>query len=137
MDIRRILVVDDESIIVTFLRSLLAAEKSNYAIRTAMTGDEAIAQAIEWSPHLIILDLNIPGKDGFEVCKTIRNNIKCRQTIVVGMTGQADQDRLDRIREAGAAECFVKPFTLSDFVAKVRKYADKGLEMEAMLVDTK
>lgn len=137
MKMRRILVVDDETIIVTFLRSLLAAEKSNYAIRTASTGDEAVAQALEWSPHLVILDINIPGKDGFEVCKILRNNVKCRQTVVLAMTGQVDNDRLDRILEAGAVDCVIKPFTLVDFVAKVRKYADQGLEAESTMVDTK
>lgn len=134
---RRVLMVDDESIVVTFLRSLLAAEKSGFEIRTASTGDEAIAAALDWSPHLLILDINIPGKDGFQVCEIIRNNVKCRQTVVLAMTGEGDQNRIDRILAAGAVECVVKPFTLKEFVEKVRQYADRGLQAESMYIDTK
>lgn len=134
---RRVLVVDDETIVVTFLRSLLAAEKVTYEIRTASTGDDAVEAAVGWSPHLLILDINIPGKDGIEVCRIVKQNARCRQTVVLGMTGDSDHARIDAMLEAGAVECVAKPFALKDFVQKVRHYADQGLQAEAMYVDTK
>lgn len=130
-DLRRILVVDDESIIVSFLQNLLTVGAAEYHIETAGSGEEALRKAEAFRPHLVVLDINIPGVDGFEVCRAIHASPACRHTVVLAMTADANPTRTRQIIDAGARECLSKPFPLKDFLAKARKYVGEAVEREA------
>ena len=120
---QRILVVDDEPIIVSFLKQILDVDSTEYQIETARSGAEAISKARQLRPHTVVLDINIPEGDGFDVCAQVRAMPECAHTIVLAMTSQAEPERVRRITQAGAVECLRKPFPLREFLEKVREYS--------------
>ena len=113
-----ILVVDDEESIVEFIKMGLEAE--GYTIYTAYDGIEAIAKAKEINPQIIILDVMLPGMDGFEVCSEIKKCIKTSvKTSIIMLTAKDEID--DRVRglDLGADDYMVKPFSFKELVARI------------------
>jgi two-component system, OmpR family, alkaline phosphatase synthesis response regulator PhoP len=110
-----ILVVDDEPKIVKLARDYL--EKSGFRIVTAADGTTALAQARHERPDLIVLDLNLPGMDGLDVCRALR---RTSDVPIIMLTARADEaDRLIGL-ELGADDYIVKPFSPRELVARVR-----------------
>lgn len=116
---RRVLVVDDEELIVeTVVRNLRRPEwKLEFA--TAFNGFEAGRQLSVFSPELIVLDLKMPGVDGFEVCRQVKSDPKTQHIRILVVTGFASPEQLQRARDAGADDCLPKPFTGADLRQKV------------------
>ncbi len=112
----RILVVDDEPSIVTLLQFNL--EKAGYSVLTASDGDAALTTAIEERPDLIVLDLMLPGIDGMDVCKTLRQE---KINIPILMLTARD-DEFDKVLglELGADDYLTKPFSPREVVARVK-----------------
>jgi len=112
---KTILVVDDERQIVDLVRLYL--EKDGFAVVTAGTGDEALAAHARHDPDLVILDLMLPGRDGFEVCRELRRR---GDTPVVMLT--ARDDDVDAIvgLELGADDYVTKPFNPRALMARVK-----------------
>ncbi|MCP4358642.1 MAG: response regulator transcription factor [Chloroflexi bacterium] len=110
-----ILVVDDEPKIVKLARDYL--EKSGYQVMSAADGHTAVATARREKPDLIILDLNLPGLDGLDVCRTLRRE---SDVPIIMLTARVDEtDRLIGL-ELGADDYIVKPFSPRELVARVR-----------------
>ena len=109
-----ILIVDDEESIVEFIKMGLEAE--GYSIHTAYDGLEAIAKAKEINPQIIILDIMLPGINGYEVCFEIKKSIK---TSIIMLTAKDEID--DRVRglDLGADDYMVKPFSFKELVARI------------------
>jgi len=109
-----ILIVDDEESIVEFIKMGLEAE--GYSIHTAYDGLEAIAKAKEINPQIIILDIMLPGINGYEVCFEIKKSIK---TSIIMLTAKDEID--DRVRglNLGADDYMVKPFSFKELVARI------------------
>lgn len=131
MGARRILVVEDETIIGTFLFHLMTGHPGDYVIETAADGNTAIQKAIELRPHLVVLDIHIPGKHGLEVCREIRSLPNCSHTIILAMTGDPNPTLPAQVMQLGAVECLHKPFQLGAFLTKVRAYCDESMRREA------
>ena len=112
---QRILVVDDEPAIVRLVRVTLQAE--GFAVISAGRGEEALPQLEEERPDLVILDLMMPGMDGFETLRRIRQ----RSTIpVIMLTARAtDADTLKGL-QGGADDYVTKPFNPDELVARVK-----------------
>ena len=110
-----ILVVEDESSIASFVALYL--KNAGYAVRTAPTGMEALAQVNRERPGLIILDLMLPDIDGIEVCRRIR----ARLDVPILMLTARDED-VDKIigLEVGADDYLTKPFNPRELVARVK-----------------
>ncbi len=110
-----ILVVEDESSIASFVSLYL--KNAGYAVRTAATGSEALAQVAAQMPGLIVLDLMLPDIDGIEVCKRIRQ----RSDVPILMLTARDED-VDKIigLEVGADDYLTKPFNPRELVARVK-----------------
>lgn len=113
---QRILVVDDEE----FIRDLVgsALRLSNFEVAVAADGATALNTVAKFLPDLIILDVNMPGLDGFEVCRRLRRDGD--QTPVVFLTARGDiEDRLIGFTKGGD-DYLTKPFSLEELVARTR-----------------
>ena len=110
-----ILVVEDESSIASFVSLYL--KNAGYAVKTAATGTDAIAQAAAHEPALIVLDLMLPDIDGIEVCKRIRQS----SDVPILMLTARDED-IDKIigLEVGADDYLTKPFNPRELVARIK-----------------
>jgi two-component system response regulator VicR len=111
----RILVVDDEPPIVDMLAYNL--KRANYEVLIARDGEEALAQARQEQPDLIILDLMLPRLDGLEVCRALRRE---RDVPIIMLT--ARDEEIDRVvgLELGADDYVVKPFSVRELMARVK-----------------
>jgi two-component system alkaline phosphatase synthesis response regulator PhoP len=110
-----ILVVDDEPKIVKQARDYL--ERSGFCVISAADGKMAMAQARQERPDLIVLDLNLPGMDGLDVCRALRRE---SDVPIIMLTARVDEtDRLIGL-ELGADDYITKPFSPRELVARVR-----------------
>lgn len=113
-----VLVVDDEPNIVLSFEFLL--KQVGYDVRVARDGEEALAAIAEFKPGLVLLDVMMPKRDGFDVCRTIRATPDWADVRVIMLTARgSDGDRAQGL-EAGADEYITKPFSTRDVVEKVR-----------------
>lgn len=110
----RILVVDDEKAIVAVVRRYLERLAGPIEIEVAMDGFDAGQKVATFSPDVVFLDLRLPGMDGFEVCRRIKQKADTASIHVIAMTGYFDAETSQRIEGLGAATCLSKPFTPDD-----------------------
>ncbi|MGI6368764.1 MAG: response regulator transcription factor [Anaerolineae bacterium] len=127
----RILIVDDEPEIVRVLRGYL--ERANYTVLTASSGPEALRRARTEAPDLILLDVMLPGMDGIDVCRTLRQS---SNVPIIMVTARVEET--DRILglELGADDYVTKPFSPREVVARVRallRRSQGGLPQEQSL----
>ena len=113
----KILVVDDEKVLVKGITFNLKNE--GYQVETGYDGEEAVELAREGNFDLIILDLMLPGVDGFEICRQIRDK---KNTPIIMVS--AKKDDIDKIRGLGlgADDYMTKPFSPSELVARVKAH---------------
>jgi len=109
-----ILIVDDEKSIVDFIRMGLEAE--GYAVYSAFDGNEAIELANKINPNIIILDIMLPGMDGYEVCSIIKKTMK---TSIIMLTALDEVDDKVRGLDIGADDYMAKPFSFKELLARI------------------
>jgi putative two-component system response regulator len=133
----KILIVDDESAPRAALEMLLRRE--GYEVRDAPSGHRALAECAIFRPDLVLLDILMPGLDGFEVCRRIKAAPETRLTPVVLITGlSATEDRIQGIN-AGADDFLSKPIDFNELMARTRsllrlkQYTDELENAEAVL----
>lgn len=115
----KVLVVDDEAGIREMLAEHLSTRTNPYEVLTAADGFEAGRLVATFRPDVVLLDLRMPGLDGFQICRTIKADPDTSATIVVAMAGFHTPETEARILECGAIRCFAKPLepsTLSGFI---------------------
>jgi len=112
----RILIVDDEPSIVLAVRDELLFE--GFEVESAVDGPEAIKRAHELRPDVLLLDLMLPGLNGFEVCRQLRSEMPEMWIIMLTVRGQ----EVDRVMglELGADDYVTKPFSLRELVARIK-----------------
>lgn len=114
----RILVVDDDRDIVRLVRSYL--EKAGYQVVTAYDGETALKVLRREQPHLLILDLMLPDKDGWDVARLVRSDSIMAATPIIMLTARVeDNDKIVGL-EIGADDYITKPFNPREVVARVR-----------------
>jgi len=118
MSSAKILVVDDTSHNVTLLCDLVAAQ--GYVTVAASSGPEALAKVASEAPQLVLLDVVMPGMDGYEVCRAIRSDPKTAVLPVVMVTAREPADERVRGLEAGADDFLAKPINPDELLARVR-----------------
>lgn len=114
----KILVVDDEEHIVELIKYNLLS--SGYDVITCNNGIDAVNLAMNERPNLILLDLMIPGKDGYDVCKDIRSKADIKNTSIIMLTAKSEE--FDKILglELGADDYITKPFSVRELLARVK-----------------
>ena len=111
----RVLVVDDE---VEMQRALRAGLKyHDFDVRAVGTGEEAVREAAGWRPDVILLDLGLPGMDGFDTLRALRPATRAAVIVVSVMPGEKDKVRA---LDAGADDYVVKPFGTEELGARIR-----------------
>lgn len=127
----RILVVDDEERIRRLLKMYL--EREDYIIDEADNGDDALAKALENDYHLIILDLMMPGKDGIEVCRELRET---KVTPVIMLTAKGEEVNRVQGFEVGTDDYIVKPFSPREVVLRVKALLRRSSSMNYIQSET-
>ena len=114
----KILIVDDEEDILELLKFNLLRE--GYQVFGALTGEEALKLAQSEGPDLIVLDLMLPGIDGLEVARKLKNDPKTKQIPVVMLTAKGEEADIVTGLELGADDYITKPFSPRIFIARIK-----------------
>jgi two-component system KDP operon response regulator KdpE len=122
----RVLVVDDE---VEMQRALRAGlQYHEFDVHAVGTGEEAVREAASWRPDVILLDLGLPGMDGFSTLRALRPSTRAAVIVVSVMPGEKDKVRA---LDAGADDYVVKPFGTEELVARIRAVLRRQADVTA------
>jgi two-component system KDP operon response regulator KdpE len=122
----RVLVVDDEVEMQRALRTGLGYH--DFDVRAVSSGEEAIREASSWRPDVILLDLGLPGMDGFGTLRELRPQTRAAVIVVSVMPGEKDKVRA---LDAGADDYVVKPFGTDELVARIRAVLRRQADVSA------
>ncbi|MCY0987689.1 ATP-binding protein [Nannocystis sp. ILAH1] len=117
----RILVVDDNPDVAMALQMLLEAHGT--AVRVAHDGADALLAARDFQPEVVLLDIGLPDMDGYEVARRLRREPGMDRALVIAVTGYGQDDARRRSQEAGFDWHLVKPVTMEDLEAALRRFA--------------
>lgn len=116
---RKVLIAEDEPNIVASLEFLL--RQSNYEVCVARDGEEALRLVASFAPQLVLLDMMMPRKSGFEVCRQIRGNPEWRDVKVMMLSAKGRDSDVDQGLALGADAYVTKPFSTQALLATVRE----------------
>jgi len=122
--VNKILVVDDEPNIVLSLEFLM--KQAGYQVRTAADGEAALAALAADCPDLVLLDVMMPRKNGYEVCQAIRENAAYREVRIIMLTAKGRDVEREKGLALGADDYVTKPFSTQEVVDKVRELLAAG-----------
>ena len=136
-----VLVVEDEDALATLLDYNL--EKEGFRVERASDGEEALLKIEEETPDLLVLDWMLPKVSGVEVCRQLRARPETRRTPVIMLTARGEEADKVRGLETGADDYVVKPFAMSELVARMRavlrrsrpELVDEKLEYSDLILD--
>ena len=129
---KKILIADDEPDILEIIRFNL--EKEGYQVSTAKNGIEAMETARKFLPDLVVLDVMMPGKNGWEVCNTLRLLPEFRKTLIIFLTALNDEDSEIKGLESGADDYLAKPIRPNVLVSKVNALFRRIQNEEVMVI---
>ena len=115
-----ILIVDDNPQNIQFLATLL--DKAEYEVGVAMDGEQALDFLRQETPELVLLDVMMPGIDGFETCRRIKGNHDWKHIPVIFLTAKDGTDDLVQGFEIGAVDYVTKPFKSVELLARIRTH---------------
>lgn len=118
----KILLVEDDIDSRNYITRLL--ENQSYKVNHAYTGEEATDRALTIQPDLVLLDIQLPGIDGFEVCEKLKSEPEMRDIPVIFLTGMTDKENLIRGLRIGAVDYITKPFHSLELTARVKTHID-------------
>jgi DNA-binding response OmpR family regulator len=114
---KRVLIADDEPNIVTSLEFLM--EKSGYEVRVARNGEEALALMESFLPDLVLLDVMMPQRSGYDVCRLMRERTEWRQIKIVMLSAKGREAEMSKGLSLGADAYVTKPFSSRELTALV------------------
>ena len=117
---KRILVVEDNEKNMYLISFIL--KKNKYEVIEAWNGEQGIELAIKEKPDLIIMDIQLPGIDGLEATKKIKESEKASRIPIIALTSYAMTGDREKALNAGFAEYIEKPINLKTFIADIKKY---------------
>lgn len=126
----KVLIVDDDSVILKLVSDLLL--KNNYRVAVAENGTEGVAQARSFQPDIILLDVIMPGMDGYSVCELVRKEEGLKNVSIMMLTALDTVEQKVRGFEAGADDYLAKPFVPQEFLARVDALARRSKAFQQM-----
>lgn len=126
----RILVVDDNEVSARTLG--WALEALGHDIHTASDGANALATALDHRPHVILMDLSMPGLDGYTLCRIMRAEHGFDRTLFIAQTGWSESEHRRRSAEAGFAHHMVKPVNIAKLENVLNAYGASLVQSEAI-----
>ncbi len=114
---KRILVVEDEQYIATLISQILS--RNGYEVSTINNGAEALRRIEEFEPQLVVLDVSLPGMDGYQICRYLRGNAKTATLPVIMVTAMVRPSDQRQGFETGADDYLTKPFAPAELVSRV------------------
>jgi DNA-binding response OmpR family regulator len=121
----KILIADDEPNILISLEYLMKRE--GYAVSVARDGDEALAAIVRERPELVLLDVMMPRRSGFEVCQQVRARDDVKDTLILMLSAKGRDTDVAKGLGVGADAYMTKPFSTRELVEKVRRMLDGGV----------
>ena len=121
---RTVLLVDDEPNIILSLEFLI--EQAGYEARVARDGDAALKSIEERKPDLVLLDVMLPKRDGFDVCKRIRANPAWNDIRIVMLTAKGRDSEREKGLALGADAYITKPFSTREAMEQIKRFLDDG-----------
>jgi len=122
----KILIVEDDRHIVALVRYIL--EREGYEVQVARDGVEGLELAREFTPDLVVLDLNMPRMDGVEMCRRLKAE---QDPLVIFLTVHTERTAMARGYRAGGDDYMVKPFELEELLRRVQTLLDKRARGES------
>lgn len=116
-----ILLVDDSPENITLLSGVL---KEIYKVKVATNGEKALSIIEQFKPDLILLDVIMPGIDGFEVCRRIKNNNKYKDIPVIFLSAKGDEEDENRGFQVGAEDYIIKPISAPILLSRIKTHLD-------------
>lgn len=123
MKYKKILIADDNENIREALTYLL--EDEGHSLSVAKDGAEALRKVREVAPEILFLDIMMPEINGYDVCRTIKNDPDLKKTYIIMLTAKGQADEQERCKEIGADEYVVKPFSPMEIFAKINNIPDR------------
>jgi len=123
---KEILIVDDEPNIVVPIQFLM--EQQGYRVMIAERGEDALDLIYQYKPDLVLLDIMLPGIDGYEVCEIVRLNPNFRKVEIIFLTAKGHEEEIAKGLALGADADITKPFSNTELVAKVKELLEKTNE---------
>lgn len=115
---KTVMLVDDTP---ANIKLLVSALKEDYKTKVALCGEKALdIVVLNPQPDLILLDIMMPGMDGFEVCKRLKSNDSTKNIPVIFLSGKADEETKSKCLELGAVDLIMKPIDLTEVISLVR-----------------
>ena len=119
---RTVLLVDDEPNIILSLEFLI--EQAGYEVRIARDGEAALKSIEERKPDLILLDVMLPKRDGFDVCERIRANPAWNDIRIIMLTAKGRDSERERGLALGADAYITKPFSTREAMEQIKRFLD-------------
>lgn len=116
----RLLVIEDNEQNLYLMRFLL--EKNGFTVRGVTDGARAVAVALEWRPRAILLDIQLPGMDGYAVAAALKEQAELAGVPIIAVTSHAMAGDRQRILAAGAGGYIEKPIDPATFVEEIRRH---------------
>jgi len=124
--VKEILIVDDEPNVVVPIQFLM--EQQGYGVMTAERGEDALDLIYQYKPDLVLLDIMLPGIDGYEVCEIVRLDPNCRDIKIIFLTAKGREVEIAKGLALGADAYITKPYSNDELVAKVKELLEETYE---------
>lgn len=121
----KILIVDDDAALLDTLWEALTFD-GRYKVEVAQDGYEGLIKVGSFAPNLLVLDIRMPGLNGFQVCRRVKGDPATRETRILAITGHGGTHTREQILEAGADGFLEKPIGLDDLQAEVARLLVRG-----------
>lgn len=120
---KKILFIEDESDQIMMIS--LRLEKNGYEVISSVDGEDGLQRASTEKPDLILVDVIMPGIDGFEVCRRLRKNPVTKRIPIISTTAAGADDVEHQCLAAGADDCVRKPYDSADLLMKIKRLLEK------------